>query len=218
MEPTLFIVVFAVLIIGIIVFVALADKKRDEALRSIAEDLRLSFNKKTDDRLLSVMQRFKLFNRGRGRKMKNVMQADTEAARLSIFDYQYTTGGGKSSQTHRFTLVSMEADELQIPSFQLRPEGFFDRIGSMFGGQDIDFKDDQAFSDAFVLSGNNEQKIRDFMTSELRELLLRHKDCYVECDQGVFIFYRRGRRKPEQIRELMDEAFSVYTAFRDVEN
>lgn len=215
METVLFVGIAILVVLSIIVGTAAANKKRTESLQRIAEELNLTFSKESDTRLLTVMNRFKLFNRGRSRKMKNVMQADTEIARLSIFDYQYTTGGGNNSRTHRFSVVSMESDELKLPDFGIRPEGFFDRIGSMLGRQDIDFADDQAFSDAFVLSGSNEDEIRNFMTAELRKELLHHTDSCIESDQGVFIFYRKGRRKPEEIRELMDEGFGVYTAFRD---
>lgn len=212
----------ALIIVGSLAFVGLiiaavlyAEKKRTEALERVATDLSLSFSKKHDETLLATMQRFKLFNQGHSRKMKNVMQADAEIAKLSIFDYQYTTGGGQSSHVHVQTVVAMESEDLTLPNFRIRPEGFFDRVGSALGYQDIDFDDDKAFSDAYVLSGDDEEAIRAFLTPELRKMLVDHNKCCVESDHGVFIFYRGGRRKPEQIRELMDEGFGVYTAFRE---
>ena len=216
--------ILALVIAGSLVFVGLiiaavmyAEKKRTEALEKVASDLSLSFSKNHDEGLLATMQRFSLFNQGHSRKMKNVMQADTEIARLSIFDYQYTTGGGQHSHTHTHTVVSMESDDLKLPNFRIRPEGFFDRVGSALGFQDIDFDDDKAFSDAYVLAGDDEEAIRAFLTPQLRKLLVEHKKCCVESDHGVFVFYR-GRRKPEQIRELMDEGFRVYTAFQEASN
>ena len=53
--------------------------------------------------------------------MKNVMTAETELTTLTIFDYQYTTGGGKKSQTHSQTLVAMESAALQLPQFSVCP-------------------------------------------------------------------------------------------------
>lgn len=205
-----------IVVVGLIIAAVIhAEKKRTEALEKVATELSLSFNKKHDDRLLATMQRFKLFNQGHSRKMKNVMQADTEIARLSIFDYQYTTGGGQHSHTHTHTVITMESQGLVLPNFRVRPEGFFDRVGSALGFQDIDFDDDKAFSDAYVLSGDDENAIRAFLNPDLRQQLVEHQKCCVESDNGVFIFYRRGRIKPEKIRDLMDEGFGVYTAFRE---
>ncbi|MEO1527394.1 MAG: hypothetical protein AAFX06_18345 [Planctomycetota bacterium] len=215
MTPGIIILGVFVVVGVIITLVVRNEKQRTEALENVATELSLSFNKKHDDRLLVAMQRFKLFNQGHGRKMKNVMQADTEIARLSIFDYQYTTGGGQHSQTHTQTVVAMESNDLALPNFRLRPEGFFDRVGSALGFQDIDFEGDKAFSDAYVLAGDNEEAIRSFLTPELRKTIVEHEKCCIESDRGVFIFYRVGRIKPEKLRDLMNEGFGIYTAFRE---
>jgi hypothetical protein len=75
--------------------------------------------------------------------MKNLMTADTDLAKLTIFDYNVTTGGGNSAHTHRHTLIAMESESLQIPQFSIRPEGFWDKIsakiGAKIGFQDINF-------------------------------------------------------------------------------
>jgi len=56
--------------------------------------------------------------------MKNVMTAETEVSTLTIFDDQFTTGGGKHSQMHSHTIVAMELGALQLPQFSVRPAGF----------------------------------------------------------------------------------------------
>jgi hypothetical protein len=159
------------------------------------------------------MQVFSLFNKGHSRKMKNVMKAKTEVANLAIFDYRYTTGGGKSSQTHLHTVFAMESDSLNLPRFTLRPEGLFDKIGAAIGFQDIDFDDHPEFSDSFVLTGENEQAIRRFFDMEMLESLAQRKGIYVESVPGLLIYLRGGRKKPEQIQDFMDEANAVCSAF-----
>jgi len=189
------------------------EKKRTAALIAVASELGLEFSATKDDKLLEGMQIFSLFNRGHSRKMKNVMKAETETANLTIFDYLYTTGGGNSSRTHAQTVVAMESEALNIPNIKLRPEGFFDRVGSALGFQDIDFESHAEFSKSFVLQGQDEGAVRAFFDTELLDFFTEKQGSYVESVPGVFIFFRGGgRRKPQQIREIMDEGFAVYTA------
>ena len=189
------------------------EKKRTAALSAVASELGLEFSATKDDKLLERMQIFSLFNRGHSRKMKNVMKAETETANLTIFDYLYTTGGGNSSRTHAQTVVAMESEALNIPNIKLRPEGLFDGVGSALGFQDIDFESHAEFSKSFVLQGQDEGAVRAFFDTELLDFFTEKQGSYVESVPGVFIFFRGGgRRKPQQIREIMDEGFAAYTA------
>lgn len=202
-----------VLVGGIIwLFMHLA-KKRREALMAIASEMGLQFSEVQDEALLVKMKAFALFNKGHSRKMKNVMTTETDNARLSIFDYQYTTGGGQNSHTHQQTVVALESNTLEIPAFSLRPEGVFQKIGAAIGMQDIDFETHPDFSDSFVLTGNDEQAVRSFFDEKILDLFVQHEGICVESAPGMFIYFRKGRRKPEQIREFMNQAYMIYSAF-----
>ena len=202
-----------VLVGGIIWLVRHLAKKRREALMAIASEMGLQFSAVQDEKLLVKMKAFSLFNKGHGRKMRNVMTTETDVARLSIFDYQYTTGGGDNSHTHHHTVVALESDTLQLPEFSLRPEGFFQKIGAAIGMQDIDFEKHPEFSESFVLTGNDEQTVQSFFDEKLLDLFVQHKGICVESAPGMFIYFRNGRRKPEQIREFMNQAYMIYSAF-----
>lgn len=203
----------AALVGGIIWLVYHFEKKRTEALEAVAREMGLEFSATKDDEVLAKIQVFSLFNKGHSRKMKNVMKAKTEIANLTIFDYKYTTGGGKSSHTHQHTVFAMDSDTLSLPRFTLRPEGLFDKIGAAIGFQDIDFDDHPEFSDSFVLKGDNEEAIRRFFDTEMLETFAQRKGIYVESAPRVLIYLRGGRKKPEQIQEFMDEANAVCSAF-----
>ncbi len=199
----------------IVVFVNYLEKKRTEAMQEVAADIGLEFSATQDEELLAKMKVFSLFNKGHSRKMKNVMKAETAIANLSIFDYQYTTGGGKNSHTHRHTVVAMESPSLNLPSFSLRPEGFLHSIGAALGMQDIDFENHQRFSDSFVLQGEDEAAIRDFFNQDLLELFAQRMGVTVESSPGLFIYSHGGRKHPDQIRDLMEQGYSMYAAFED---
>ncbi len=52
---------------------------------------------------------------------------------FTAFEYRYTTGGGKSSHTHRVVVLLWEPPEPPLPEFCLTPEGFWDRVGQRLG-------------------------------------------------------------------------------------
>lgn len=193
------------------------EKKRTEKISAVAEELGLEFSASENGPLLGKLQVFKMFNIGRARKMKNVMTAETDAASLAIFEYQYTTGGGKHSKTHKFTIAAMETPALQVPQFTTRPEGMFDRVGSAMGFQDIDFEEHPEFSDAFVLQGEDETAIRDFFDKRMLDLFANNRGVYVDADGSMLTYRKKGRQKPEAIPDFMAEAYEFLNAFREPE-
>lgn len=200
---------------GIIWLVVHLEKKRTEAFSAAASNIGLEFSPNQDDQLLQAMQVFSLFNKGHSRKMKNVMKAETDIARLAVFDYQYTTGGGNSSQVHANTIVAMESDSLVLPNFKLRPENFFDKVGAAIGFQDIDFDSHPDFSNSFLLQGEDEKAIRQFFDTQLLDFLSSHKGSYIESAPGLFIFLSGGRKRPQDLRQFIDEGYAVYNAFAE---
>ena len=203
-----------IVLVGFLIWLFLhLEKKRTKALQAIAAEIDLHFSATQDDDLFASMQKFPLFNKGRGRKTRNVMSTETDIARLTIFDYQYTTGGGEHSQTHRQTVVALESEALRLPNFSLRPESVFHKIGAAIGMQDIDFEEHAEFSDNFVLAGDDEQLVRQFFDNGLLNEFAKRKGVSVESAPGSFIYFRSRRCKPEQIREHMSQAYAIYSAF-----
>lgn len=203
------------LIAGILWLVHVHEKKRTETLRTTASEIGLNFSDTGDEHFKARMQGFSLFNKGHGRKIKNLMSAETEAATLRIFDYQFTTRSGQNSHTHHHTVFAIDSDKLQIPNFSLRPEGFLDRIGSAIGLQDIDFDSHPVFSESYVLKGSDEQAIRDYFDVEMLDLLMQRKDISAEGATGSFIYHQGGRKKPEEIQQLMKDGYDLYQAFSE---
>lgn len=206
-------IVIAGLVGGIIYFAVTMEKKRTAALAKVADELGLDFYPKQVQTLLGRLGSFSLFSKGHSRKMKNVMTTGTQLGRLYIFDYQYTTGGGKNSSTHRKTVVAMEPDGVEMPSFFLRPEHFFDKVGALIGFEDIDFDHHPEFSKSFILKGENEREIRRFFDSEMLDFFEARKGIYMESKPDIFIYVHGRRKKPDQIADLMKEAFEIFRAF-----
>ena len=164
------------------------------------------------------MSEFPLFNIGRARELKNVIIADTAEAVISIFDYKYTTGHGKSQRNRRQTVVAVRSPELRIPIFHLRPEGMLDTLGDLLRRQDIDFVDHPEFSKLFVLKSESEDETRDFFDSPLLDFFASHRHIAFEASSGVFLYYRRWKRVApthEDLRNFLGEGLAAFRAIND---
>ena len=130
---------------------------------------------------------------------------------MTIFDYEFTTGHGKNARRHRHTMAAMESEALRVPSFEMWPEGFWSRVGSMLGGQDIDFDHSPIFSNAYVLKGDNETAIRDYFARPRLEFFESKTGLSLQAAPGAVLCCFK-KRKPEQLRETMAEIFEVHAA------
>ena len=161
------------IIITIFYVVAVREKKRTARLDGVVEEMGLVLRPAGDEQLLGRLGGFPLMNVGRKQELKNLVLGDTSQGQLALFDFRYITGHGKHKKTRRQTVIAMEALELeQLPSFNMRPEGFWDKVGGAFGMQDVDFDEHADFSSKFLLKGEDEEALRAFMDKELLDFLL----------------------------------------------
>jgi hypothetical protein len=211
------------LIFGIFVLVAILafvysqylEKKRTDNLSKLAEEMGLSYFPQGNGDLQSRMSPFELFNQGRSRLIKNLITGETDEVRISIFDYRFTTGSGKNQSTQKHTVAALESNKLNVPQFSLRPENFFDKVGSLLGFKDINFDDHPVFSGMFVLKGPNQEAIKSFFDHSLLDFFAQRPTILVEGNSRRLIYYRPGIRKPEEIQNLLSEAYQVFGAIVD---
>jgi len=210
--PTLLFFIVIALVIGASAWHAhKKSKERTAALEHQAGIMGLQFNpdgREVRDRLMGL----NLMTAGRAQKAKNLISGDAGDVRISIFDYQYTTGSGKSSKTHIQTVVALESADIHAPVFSMRQQNaFLDKIGKFFGGQDIDFESHPTFSEMFVLKGPEETIIRNFFTHELLTFFETKVGHCVEGASGQMILYKNGERtNPENVKDLLASAYEVY--------
>ena len=209
MAPIIFIVVVVSILAGSAWFSRVKNKKRTEALRKESEAMGLQFNPDGNE-VRDRFSEFNLMNRGRAKKAKNLISGDAGDVKISIFDYQYTTGSGKNSRTTLLTVVALESAGIQAPSFSMRRQNaFLDKIGKFFGGQDIDFEGHPVFSKMFVLKGPDEDAIRRFFTPTLLTFFETKVGDSVEGALGKMILYK-GRTSENEIKDMLASAYEVY--------
>jgi len=205
-----------VLLVGIVIFaVWYFEKRRAEALQGVADSLGFSFSRKRNEAMLASLAGFHLFSQGRGRKITNLMRGIANKIDVAIFDYKYTTGGGKNSHTWLQTVVLFQSTKLQLPDFALRPENLFHKIGGVFGYRDIDFHRHPSFSKQYLFRGSDEEAIRNVFSDELLEYYEQRKGLSTEAGGDRLVFYRSSKRvSPDKIRTLLEDAFGAFSLLK----
>ncbi|MFO7948987.1 MAG: hypothetical protein R6U36_01315 [Candidatus Fermentibacteraceae bacterium] len=214
MSPAVAVVAIVVVVGGVIWIAFHLERRRREAWKSVALRLGADFEAKGSD--LHRRFPFQLFGHGSRRRTRNHVWWESDGAVVHMADYHYTTrrytGKGTSSQTHSQTVCLVESPELDVPRTFLRRElGVLDWAGEKLGAQDIDFPEDEEFSKAFVMKGD-EVRTRQTMTPELRRHLLQHRKAFstLEMGQGAVMMNFGRKRKPEQFKEMVSLAMQVY--------
>ena len=189
------------------------EKKRTEAMGVAAKRLGFSFSAGPEPGLLDGLRSFRLFSQGRSRKIRNVLRRQVDDIQITLFDYRFTTSGGKHNRTHDQTVGLFETVRLEVPSFVLRPEHVFHRLAGALGYQDIDFEQDPAFSEAVLLQGRDEDHIRSLFDRNLLAYFARHPGVCTEGEGPRLVFYRQERRvDPAQLEGFVEEGLDVLSA------
>ena len=194
-----------------IYWTAKKEQKRTEIWQQTASELGVQFLGEQND-ILSRFGRMKMFQRGSSRRMKNVIAGDLGPVRVALGDFRYTTGSGKNKHTHHLTICIVENDAINVPACFLRPERrFLDALGSMFGGQDIDFIDDPEFSKAYVLQGESESAVRELFDAEVRAWFCQHlaANLQFEARGNTLALHTGRRREPQESSQLLQLALEI---------
>ncbi len=209
----LFIVGFIGFVVGIIALSWWFEKKRTEAMEAYAQSRGFTFEGE-NPALMAELRNFKLFGQGHSQVVKNAMRGAKDIGAIRICDYTYTTGSGKHRTVHNQTIAVVHTPGRNAPHFFVRRQrALFDSLGKLFGGQDINFDDDPAFSNAYVLqTSGGEQRLQSFMSVGLRETFTRlvDKNLIVEV-KGDTLLIHQGKRlkKHEDIDGLVADAVNI---------
>jgi hypothetical protein len=205
----------AVLLIAVYGTTWYLGKRRAQALQAMAAALSFTFTARGDDMLIGELSEFHLFSQGYRRRISNVLQGKFNLMPVTVMDYKYTTGGGKSSHTWVQTVLVFDSDKLQLPRFLLRPENLFDKIGSAFGYKDINFDNAPVFSKKYLLRGENEAAIRNTFNAGILQYYEQHPGLSTEADGKKLIYSRTSKVvPPDKIQAFLQEGYDAFGLFK----
>ncbi len=208
-----------VVAIGIVVFVVVVvlnyyqQQKRMEEMRALAQTKGYRYTQE-GAAPEGALGDFALFSQGHARKASNVLSTEAEGAAATIMDYRYESGYGRNRHVAVQSVLHLESNRLDLPSFVLRPEGVFQKLGDLLGQQDIDFEGQPGFSAAYVLQGPSEAQIRSLFSSEKLAFFARRPGLCIE-GQGRRLLYYRAKAlvAPAAIPPFLQEGLAVLSLF-----
>lgn len=198
--PSDFMPLVIIAIVGIFVALAifghLQAKKRREALAAWASGLGLRFNEGKDHGFDERYPEFNCLRSGSNRYAYNIIDGEYRARQVMAFDYHYETHstdskGRRQTHHHHFSAVIIRTD-IPLKPLLIRSENIFDKIGSVFGFDDIDFESAQ-FSREFHVSSPDRRWAYDVLHARAMEYLLNQPRRSIEFDTRHVIAWRSGR-------------------------
>lgn len=215
MGTTLIIVLVVAAVVAVVIFGGRWEKKRREALRSLAGRLRLRYTQRDD----SVTDRYEFLDdlqRGSNPYAFNILAGDFEGHPVKVFDFHYETHSTDSKgrrQTHHhyfsFFLLEHEAD---FPELRVYAESFFSKLGQLLGFEDIDFESVE-FSKAFTVKSKDKKFAFDVCHTRMMEYLLNHQDLSMEIEGGCVAISFPHRLAPEEIEGRLRQLLEIRTLF-----
>jgi hypothetical protein len=197
------------------------EQKRREAYESYCLIRGYRFEQERAGAVEHLATDIPLFRAGHSRRWGYTITGRVNGRPFTAGEYRYVTGGGKSSQTHRCAVMLWEAESKVLPRFSLVPEGFLQRLGQRLGTQDIDFAEDEEFSRATQLQGDDEAAVRALFTPERRRFFagatvagVPRFDCHVAGAGQRLVWWREARLPAaDDLDAFLAEGDAVRRAF-----
>jgi hypothetical protein len=185
-------------IVLVIVASVMSARARRQEMSNLAQQLGLDFFAVDMFSIPETYSGCNLFTRGHSRRAYNILSGRAGAYGLKAFDYRYTTGSGKNSQTHFLSAVIIDTNIGFIP-LSIRPESFFDRAAAAIGFEDIDFESEE-FSRKYYVSSPDKRFAYDVINPKTMEFLLAHPGWSVNLFTCSIMISTGTRFSPAQFR------------------
>lgn len=209
------IIILAAAVFMIILYAGyIHGKKRSNAFHEFARRRGLSFSRSAEIELAREFPGFHLFLQRTGNTVRNLIKGESDGSRIMLFDYQCTTGSGRSLTIQNETVLLIQSGKLSLPSFQLYPENIFHRVLSALGKQDVNFNFHPDFSKSYVLRGDDEDMIRKVFTDRALSYFALHKGLSAEGSGPHILLYRLNTLlKPEDLHSFFNEGMEIVRMF-----
>ena len=208
-------VVIAAFIGAIIGVVYYFEARRAKKLMALTSARGFTFRKKATPADQALIAESQLATHGHSRRMWNIVDAaKIEDFAMTLLDYSYTIGYGKSSSVITQTVMRMESPLLRLPNFVMKPESVFAKIGKALGFTDINFPEAPTFSKMYLLRGQDEAAIRQVFNAAIIQYCEQHPKISIEGVGNRLLVYREGRRlKLNNLDSFIDEGKAIVALF-----
>ena len=205
MSPFLLFGAFALVMAAFAYVGWLQAKKRRELFQQFAANQGWSWTPRDDQ----FAQRFsgEPFGQGDNRKALNVLQGDWRGRPVVAFDYSYDTHstdsqGRRSTTTHRYAVCALALD-VWVPRLEIVPEGFFGRLGTALGMQDVELESED-FNRRYRVRCENRKLAYDVLPPRTMEALLARPALHLRLSGADALCWENGAHSPVELLARLD--------------
>ena len=191
------------LVLVIVVTVALCSRKSDpeekrrKDLASLARKLQLQFSPTGDFKLAEKFAILGWLRRGDVRYAYNVFHGRHEGCPVTIFDYHFSTPGGKSGYDYYWSAFVVEMNA-NFPDLMISHESRESRLAEALGESHIAFESAE-FSHTFRVRSPDKKYAYDVCNSKMMEYLLANKDLTIEIHGPAVAVLFEDWLRPEKV-------------------
>lgn len=172
MEVLAFAALAVLVAAGVAVSLYLKARRREQ-LRQMAIQFGLEYSPQDPFGLLGLP--FRLFSRGDGRGVENVLWGEWQGVPLRACDYWYyeertDSEGRRQRAYHRFTCAILEVPAA-FPGLSVGPEGVLSRLADALGFRDIEFES-EAFNRRYQVSARDRRFAYELLDARMLRWLL----------------------------------------------
>lgn len=202
MTDIVVLVAVVVVIALVVIAMVMAEKSRQKALLALGEQMGLAVNLKPDraskgtafEALGSAWRDLRTGASG----VTWCMNGTYLDRPVTILQHRFSTGSGKSRQTHYHTVAATPAPA-NWPAVTLSKESVFHKIGAIFGSKDFQL-DDAAFNARWRISTTSEDFTLLALTPDVQQWSMTlPRDAMIRVGGGAITVARRVSVKPADV-------------------
>lgn len=206
MEPFIVVIFVGIAVVGIVVHLILAGRRRD-AMRQVAARLGLMFDPGRDKVLPKQYKFLDKLRQGSSRYAFNILSGRYKNHDIKAFDYHYKTGSGDSEHHHYISFFMLQLPRAFV-ELKIGPERFFSKVAQALGYDDIDFESHE-FSRKFCVRSADKKFAYDVCNAKMIEYLLANEDLTIEIEANIMAMSFDRRLSPEQIEPNLNRLVKV---------
>jgi hypothetical protein len=185
-------------------------KKRREAFAAFARSHGMTYSH--HDPYGTINLPFRLFTKGDGRKVENVVAGDWRGNPVRAFDYWYydestDSDGNRTKTYYRFTCALLDI-EAAFPPLAITRENVFTRMADGLGFRDIEFESPD-FNKGYQVKAKDRHFAYAFIDGRMMKWLLGlPRKWEFEIVGAGILAYEKKRMKPEEFPPLIEMALA----------
>lgn len=183
---------------------------RREAIKNLAYRLGGTFSDEDSSRIFPLLKDLPLFRRGFRKQINNVLSLEYEWGKVYMFDYSNTRNRGNHFKRYRRSVCFINARQLGLPEFRLRPSGLLDKVIGLISPLGISFPEHKKFSKRYILNCEDESMARHYFQDDLLDFLSMRKDWHLEgLGYYLVIYGNHLLAEGRELGRLLEESMTI---------